>query len=294
MTSGGPTCLLVGDSLGRVWAHPLGSHSQRSGKEADHSKLDAPPPSDATAAGNRASTGPVLLFDIQQPVLSIQSFTLSQSGNMEMSASLSRPHDCLLLVGRGGHAVQLWPKAEEASRPQSAQLQQPAGATSALASLAIRQMRLHAPVASIAVSQGILYYTAGGTAYAALLPSVSALHPSASALQPSASTNEAAAHVHLAKMESLHELQMLPLQCYGQCPQLISVGERWSSQRSAVVSSDGKAASGSGAAMPGRLVMLCTNGALFQGPLVSCEAIVAVRPPLPSSKVQQDVKVMAR
>ncbi|BDA42722.1 hypothetical protein COCOBI_03-6150 [Coccomyxa sp. Obi] len=287
VASSGLTCLLVGDSLGRVWAHPLGSQSHSHGKKAEPSKIGSSPSPDAAAGGNRASTGPVLLFDIQQPVLSIHPFTLQQAGSMGMSTSLSRPHDCLLLVGRGGYAVQIWPKAEETSRPQSAQLQQPASATSAGASLAIRQMRLHAPVASTAVSQGILYYTAGGTAHAALLPSASALHPSAS-------TNEAAAHVHPAKGESLHELQMLPLQCCGQCPHLVSVGEQWSSQCGAAktVRSDGKAAGGSGAVMPSRLVMLCTNGALFQGPLVSSESISAVRPPLPSSKVQQDVKAL--
>ncbi|CAL8467626.1 g7164 [Coccomyxa elongata] len=287
VTFNGPTCLLVGDSLGRVWAHHLGSHSQSPGEEAEPSSLGAPPPPNAAATGNKASTGPVLLFDIQQPVLSIHPFTLPQSGNMGMSMSISRSHDCLLIVGRGGNAVQIWPKAEDISRPPSAHLQQPASATSAAASLAIRQMHLHAPVASTAVSQGILYYTAGGTAHAALLPS-------ASALQPSASKSEAAAHVYPAKGESLHELQMLPLQCYGQCPQLLSVGEHCCSQSGAAetVWSDGKAASGSGAAMACRLIMLCTNGALFQGPLVSSEEILAVRPPLPSGKVQQDVKAL--
>lgn len=288
VTFNSPTCLLLGDSLGRVWAHHLSSHSQSPGKEAEPSTLGAPPPPNAAAAGNKASTRPVLLFDIQQPMLSIHTFTLPQSGNMEMSTSLSRPHDCLLLVGRGGNAVQIWPKAEEISRPPSTYLQQPASATSAAASLEIRQMRLHAPVASSAVSQGILYYTAGGTAYAALLPS-------APALQPSTSTSKAAAHVHPAKGGSLHELQMLHLQCCGQCPHLLSVSEYCCSQSRAAetVWSDGKAASGSGAAMVGRLTMLCTNGALFQGPLVSSEAVLAVRPPLLSSKVQQDVKVMA-
>lgn len=279
----GGGCLLVGDFAGRVWAHPLDSKNDP--QTADASKAPPLTAQNAAADDSTASPGPMLLFDIQQPVLSIHPSTTQQATCQEVHSSGGLSNDCLVVVGRGGHVVQIC--VRESSEPVSArpQQQQPAGATGEepAASLAIMQMRVHAPVASAAVSQGVLYYTSGGTAFAALLPSVLD--------SPSGSSGcEAAAPQAPGKRDRWRDLQPLPLQCFGQCPHLLSVSEPCSPAADVVLSD--KAATGDAAAVRGRLVMLCTSGALFEGPLLSAEVISAVKPSLPSSKVQKEVKVM--
>lgn len=270
----GASCLLVGASTGRVWAHPLGSSSLKHG--AGSSEADKP--------YNDALSESVLLFDIQQPVLSL--YPVSLGAAFPGSSS----QDGLLIIGQHGHVVLIGMKpAEPASLSvQQQEQQQPvlraiSGRAEPSASLEVRQMRIQGPVVSAAVSQGILYYTAGGAAHAAVLSSAGG--------QPNAPTAESAGELPAAsRKSSFHELQPVQLHCFGQCAHLLSTAEPCHSQNSAMMRG---ALSGSTIATLGSLVMLCTNGCLFTGPLVPAEAISAARPCLPSSRVQAQVKVMA-
>ena len=265
------SCLLAGDYSGKVWAYPL----SRSSAQQKTGASSAPPlAAQNSAAADSGRTGPVLLFDIQQPVLSIH----AASSTKEACSSGGPPHECLIIIGQEGHVVQVcvrdvsvWPQQQ----PPASGVQKERAA-----SLATIQMRVHAPVTSAAVSQGVLYYVTGSTARAALLPCA-----------PNFQTaNDAGAPAVPAKRDCWHDLQPLPLQCFGQCPHLLSICDPGTS--AATKQAPDRAANKYAAAGHGRLVVLCTNGALFEGPLLSAEAVTAVKPALLSSRVQQEVKVM--
>jgi hypothetical protein len=290
-------CLLAGDAHGRVWAHIVAKPEQHANGTRDGA-------TECATAGELqpGSSDGQLLFDLQQPVAAILPTMLSDEEQAPSLRLDARVHDCLIVVGQQGRIVQLclgcgsmkqtasrvWRAAPERCPPGSShKARTPTSEDGKSTELVLRQMQVGGPLTSVAVAQGVLYYTSGGSAHAVALPAASqdggadALHTGS---QGSPSTRTGS--------HTFHELQSVALPC-GPSPHLIGVADAWSSPAAGTAAANAASPQETHQAVnaASRLLMLCTNGCLLVATLLPAAMLSAVNARLSSSEVNQGIQV---
>ena len=293
-SAGAHGCLLVGDEEGGVWACSLaGPARPPSGSRptgfGSHTALQQPHPF-------------VLLFDLQQPILDILPASSAQN-EAPSYASSARSHDLLVIIARHGKVVQIGLKQ---SAQMSGGVQQmsagPLGMHGPLdrpnggcrigdtarsgSEVELCQLLIAGPIASAAVADGVLYWSTGCSASAAVLPGLPQTRSDDS------SHSEGQPPAAGSPRSNWHQLQPMPLPCGSHSPHTLTIASvvgcpALGSAADSMTASDSNNTGNKAA----RLVLLCTDGCLLSAPLLSADVVSKQKLALSGKQLHERVEV---